>query len=314
MKAAIEVAKREDNAGVGTTKERYAWDKKWWEGHYASAADKFAAAVGRAGACSSSESESESDDDEAELMMKLGAALGKDGIVSSGSKADLKLMEELASGNHRGSTFGGRSGKLERIAKFEAEQLAKYGVQNGAAAPPVVVTATATTTVTKSSKKTKKEKTKKEKTKHAARDSDSDRSAGDVELVRGVAYEGEPSTSTKERDWWSKAGFAWGGVVGSKREQDLLRQGDDDDDATKSTKRGFTEDDQENLFKSAHETGVVRGTHRGLGGKGLIKTEWTGKRKTSFDDDDDDDKKSRGKKDKKEKKEKKEKKGKSSKK
>ena len=302
MKAAIEVAKREDNAGVGTTKERYAWDKKWWEGHYASAADKFAAAVGSKGEGSSSDSsDSDSDDEEAELMMKLGAALGKDGIVSSGSKADLKLMEELASGNHRGSTFGGRSGKLERIAKFEAEQLAKYGVQHGAAAAPVVVTATTSKRETKTTKKdSKKAKKEKKAKKHA--DSDSNHSARDVEVVRGAAYEGEPSTSTKERDWWSKAGFAWGGVVGSKREQDLFGDGSDG----KSTKRGFTEDDQENLFKSAHETGVVRGTHRGLGGKGLIKTEWEGKRKTSFDDEDDDkDATRRNKKEKKEKKEKK---------
>ena len=109
-----------------------------------------------------------------------------------------------------------------------------------------MVTATTSERETKTTKKDAK-KAKKEKAKKHA-DSDSNHSVRDVEVVRGAAYEGEPSTSTKERDWWSKAGFAWGGVVGSKREQDLLRDGNDG----KSTKRGFTEDDQENLFKSAH--------------------------------------------------------------
>ena len=137
------MVKREDNAGVGRAKTRYAWDEKWWEGTYANAASKIARVVGgeddekttsststsgRGG--DSSESEDSSED---ELAARLGTVTGRDGVAFSGSKSDLQLMHELAEDNHRGSTFGGRVGKLERIAKFEAEQLAKYGIQRGGA-------------------------------------------------------------------------------------------------------------------------------------------------------------------------------------
>jgi hypothetical protein len=56
--------------------------------------------------------------------------------------------------------------------------------------------------------------------------------------------------------------------VGSAREKSA--------DVPKSAKRGFTEDDQERLFHSAHDGKVERGAKRGLGGKGVIKTEHTG--------------------------------------
>ena len=81
-----------------------------------------------------------------------------------------------------------------------------------------------------------------------------------------------PSESTKTLAWWVNAKFQWGGLVGSARERSA--------DVPKSTKRGFTEDDQERLFHRAHDGKVERGAKRGLGGKGVMKTEHTGVRKT----------------------------------
>ena len=313
---AIEVVKREDNAGVGKRKTRYAWDEKWWEGTYANAASKIARVVGgeedgkttsstltsgRDG--DSSESEDSSED---EVAARLGTATGRDGVAFSGSKSDLQLMRELAEDNHRGSTFGGRVGKLERIAKFEAEQLAKYGIQRGSASAPAAA----------ETKKKPKEKSKKDKKK---RKSDGEGAVETTVRPSGVSYEGEKSLSTKLSDWWTRAGFAWGGLVGSKRERDLNDDGaaDDEDGADRAKRgKGFTENDQEALFKSAHETNVAKGTKRGLGGRGVLKSEWTGVRRTDFGDDDDDDvakndarrKNEKAKKEKKEKKDKKEKK------
>ena len=159
------MVKREDNAGVGRAKTRYAWDEKWWEGTYANAASKIARVVGgeddekttsststsgRGG--DSSESEDSSED---ELAARLGTVTGRDGVAFSGSKSDLQLMHELAEDNHRGSTFGGRVGKLERIAKFEAEQLAKYGIQRGSASAPAAAE-TKKTSQRKSRRRTRK--------------------------------------------------------------------------------------------------------------------------------------------------------------
>jgi len=301
----LEVTKREANAGLGKTKERYAWDEKWWEGHYANAAHKFAAAVGANGggdgdAASDSGDSDSGDSEEDALMVKLGTVTGRDGVAYSGSKSDLRLMEELARDNHRGSTFGGRVGKLERIAKFEAEQLAKYGIQSGTAVKPIE-TKTPGERGAKEKKKDKKKdkkKEKKEKKKEKSLDEDED------ETEPAAAYEGEQSASTKERDWWFRAGFAWGGLVGSKREKDLTT---DADGRPSKTRSGFTEDDQEALFKSAHERGVQKGTKRGLGGAGIIKSEWTGDRKTWTEDEDEAPKK-RAKKEKRDKKDKKKKK------
>lgn len=304
---ALEVTKREENAGLGKTKERYAWDEKWWEGHYANAAHKFAAAVGDAGA-SDSESSSDSDDSEEDaLMVKLGTVTGRDGVAYSGSKSDLKLMEELAKDNHRGSTFGGRVGKLERIAKFEAEQLAKYGIQSGSAVKAIETKTTPDERGdAKDKKKKKKEKKKDKKQEKKSTKYVDEKGEPEPESEPAAAYEGEQSASTKERDWWFRAGFSWGGLVGSKREKDLTT---DADGRPSKTRSGFTEDDQEALFKSAHERGVQKGTKRGLGGAGIIKSEWTGDRKTFAEDEDEDEApKKRAKKEKKDKKDKKKKK------
>ena len=46
LKEAISVDMKNDREGVGKEKkERYNWEEKWWEGHFKSAAEKFALAV-----------------------------------------------------------------------------------------------------------------------------------------------------------------------------------------------------------------------------------------------------------------------------
>ena len=46
LKEAISVDAKNDREGVGKEKkERYNWEEKWWEGHFKSAAEKFALAV-----------------------------------------------------------------------------------------------------------------------------------------------------------------------------------------------------------------------------------------------------------------------------
>lgn len=62
----------------------------------------------------------------------------------------------------------------------------------------------------------------------------------------GVLYEGEKFLSIKFSDWWTRAGFVWGGLVGSKRERDLNDDGVvDDEDGVDCVKcgKGFIEND-----------------------------------------------------------------------
>ena len=187
----------------------------------------------------------------------------------SGSKSDLKLMEELARDNHRGSTFGGRVGKLERIARFEAEQLAAHrGASSDAAASPVVVkTAREDEEKKKDEKKDKKKKKKKKKKKTSGGDDDErDGETGEKSAtLTAEEYEGEQSASTKKSDWWSRAGFAWGGVVGSKREKDLNDDGGktgekDAEGSVKVTKRRYL---------TRRTTRWCTRAKRGLGGRGV---------------------------------------------
>jgi hypothetical protein len=273
MSEALKVKKRELQQGLGADEAlRYKWEEKWWEGHFESAADKFAKAVAaHADSDSGSDSDSDSEDDETarnlaacavdangNALVTVGTAKGRDGILYSGKKSDLDLAKDLAKDSW--GNWGRAKGKLARIAAMEQEQLEKYGIQVGAANEKADESG-------KSARAGKDDGKRKREEKSAA-DEPSTPENAEEPVLTGEAYEGLPSESTKSRTWWVNAKFQWGGLVGSAREKSA--------DVPKSAKRGFTEDDQERLFHSAHDGKVERGAKRGLGGKGVIKTEHTG--------------------------------------
>ena len=266
MSEALKVKKRELQQGLGADEAlRYKWEEKWWEGHFESAADKFAKAVAaHADSDSGSDSDSDSDDDETTRnlasclvdangneLVSVGDAKGRDGIAYSGKKSDLDLARDLE--KDPWGNWGRAKGKLARVAAMEQEQLRKYGIQVGAA-----------------NEKADDAKARADGGKRASSDEPSTPDPEEPNLT-GAAYEGVPSESTKTLEWWVNAKFQWGGLVGSARERSA--------DVPKSARRGFTEDDQERLFHSAHDGKVERGAKRGLGGKGVIKTEHTGVKK-----------------------------------
>jgi hypothetical protein len=242
-------------------------------------------------------------------IVAAGKVKGRDGIYYSGRESDLKLAKDLAKGGGKGDGgfFGRAKGKLARIAEAEKAFMDKYGgVQEGDAARERAARGDdasssgggspdakkAKTSRTKASKRDKKKakaaaNDEAEAAKKAAKKADkkSKKSAPrtpspdpEPEPLTGEAYEGKPSASTLSLSWWQNAKFTWGGVVGSKRERDL------DDRSAVKRERGFTEDDQEALFNLAHDGKVEKRSKRGLGGKGVIKTEHTGT-KRRFDDD-----------------------------
>ena len=237
---------------------RYKWEEKWWEGHFESAADKFAKAVAaHADSDSGSDSDSDSEDDETarnlaacavdangNALVTVGTAKGRDGILYSGKKSDLDLAKDLAKDSW--GNWGRAKGKLARIAAMEQEQLEKYGIQVGAANEKADESG-------KSARAGKDDGKRKREEKSAA-DEPSTPENAEEPVLTGEAYEGLPSESTKNRTWWVNAKFQWGGLVGSAREKSA--------DVPKSAKRGFTEDDQERLFHSAHDGKVERGAKR----------------------------------------------------
>ena len=279
MSEALKVKKRDGEIGLGAEDSlRYKWEEKWWEGHFKSAADKFAEAVKHVDSESNSDSDSDSDSDSemarqlascavdhnGNAVMETGKVKGRDGIYYSGKKSDFDLAQDLAKDSW--GNWGRAKGKLARIAKMEEEQLAKYGIQAGEAT---------NTSSDDDSGDTKKEAKAADKKKAAA--APSTPSPEPEPQLTGEAWEGLPSKSTKEAKWWVNAKFVWGGLCGSAREKSS-------DVRKNSHKIGFTEDDQEALFNSAHAGKVEKGAKRGLGGKGQIKSEHTGT-KMRYDDE-----------------------------
>ena len=282
MSEALKVKKRELQQGLGADEAlRYKWEEKWWEGHFESAADKFAKAV--AAQCDSDsdsdDSDSDSEDDgmarnlascavdaNGNKLITVGSVKGRDGILYSGKKSDLDLAKDLAKDSW--GNWGRAKGKLARVAAMEQEQLEKYGIQVGEANKGGEGK--------DESEKNSKSSDKKSDSKQTSTSSAPSTPEPEEPVLTGEAYEGLPSQSTKTLEWWINAKFQWGGLVGSARERSA--------DVPKNNKRGFTEDDQEALFHSAHDGKVERGAKRGLGGKGVIKTEHTGVKKKFTED------------------------------
>ena len=320
IRNAIEIKKKDDLKGVGKTSERYNWEEKWWEGHFKKAADKFKAVVDLSakdavdGDDSDDGDDSETDEFEKnvrETMRDTTTATasatatkeknvnGNDGVKYNGCAKELKVAREIA----KEQGFRGRKGKLARVASFEEEQMKKYGIQTG-----TIDVRTTNNNNTKDSKAVAAAVVVTVEDEKSVNDGNNKKSS---DKKKGESYEGKQSKTTKKSSWWRNAGFLWGGLVGSKREldRDVIRKDDEDEDVDKNAKNGFTEKQQENIFKKAHEMASAKGSRRGLGDTAVNFTgkEFTGTKKAFDENDDDNDEKKKKKKKKERRLEKKEK-------
>ena len=309
LKEAISVDMKNDREGVGKEKkERYNWEEKWWEGHFKSAAEKFALAVveggGKGGgkdddderkgkgntsnlSSSSSESEDQFERNVREITSgnnvltkeeELKEEKGDDGMKYNGCQKELEVAREIA---REQSSFRGRKGKLKRIAGFEEAQMNALLKKRGFSREETIMnTNLEIREIRKAEEKDDDDEERKEReenTKKKRRKNFEEKKKG------GEAYEGKPSETTEIFSWWRNAGFSWGGLVGSKRELD--RDVDiNEDNHKENNKNGFTEDKQEDIFNQAHQMASAKGSRRGLGDKAKLGKEFTGT-KRSFDED-----------------------------
>ena len=305
LKEAISVDAKNDREGVGKEKkERYNWEEKWWEGHFKSAAEKFALAVVKGGGkggkddderkgkgnTSSSSSSSESEDEfernireitsgnnvmttkEEELKEK-----GDDGVKYNGCQKELEVAREIA---REQSSFRGRKGKLKRIAGFEEAQMNALLKKRGFSREETIMN---TNLEIREIRKVEEKDDEEEEQKEQEENTKKKRRKNFEEKKKGEAYEGKPSETTEKFSWWRNAGFSWGGLVGSKRELD--RDVDiNEDNHKENNNNGFTEDKQEDIFNQAHQMASAKGSRRGLGDKAKLGKEFTGT-KRSFDED-----------------------------
>jgi len=305
LKEAISVDAKNDREGVGKEKkERYNWEEKWWEGHFKSAAEKFALAVVKGGGkggkddderkgkgnTSSSSSSSESESDEFERNVREitsgGDVLmtkeelkekGDDGVKYNGCQKELEVAREIA---REQSSFRGRKGKLKRIAGFEEEQMNALLKKRGFSREETIMN---TNLEIREIRKVEEKDDEEEEQKEQEENTKKKRRKNFEEKKKGEAYEGKPSETTEKFSWWRNAGFSWGGLVGSKRELD--RDVDiNEDNHKENNNNGFTEDKQEDIFNQAHQMASAKGSRRGLGDKAKLGKEFTGT-KRSFDED-----------------------------
>lgn len=301
LKEAISVDAKNDREGVGKEKkERYNWEEKWWEGHFKSAAEKFALAVVKGGGkddekkkgkgnTSSSSSSSESESDEFERNVREitsgGDVLmtkeelkekGDDGVKYNGCQKELEVAREIA---REQSSFRGRKGKLKRIAGFEEEQMNALLKKRGFSREETIMN----TNLEIREIRKAEEKDDDEEQKEQEENTKKKRRKNFEEKKKGEAYEGKPSETTEKFSWWRNAGFSWGGLVGSKRELD--RDVDiNEDNHKENNNNGFTEDKQEDIFNQAHKMASAKGSRRGLGDKAKLGKEFAGT-KRSFDEE-----------------------------
>ena len=324
LKEAISVDAKNDREGVGKEKkERYNWEEKWWEGHFKSAAEKFALAVveggGKGGgkdddderkgkgntsnsSSSSSESEDEFERNVREITSGHNVLTTKDGVKYNGCQKELEVAREIA---REQSSFRGRKGKLKRIAGFEEAQMNALLKKRGFSREETIMnTNLEIREIRKAEEKDDDDEERKEReenTKKKRRKNFEEKKKG------GEAYEGKPSETTEKFSWWRNAGFSWGGLVGSKRELD--RDVDiNEDNHKENNKNGFTEDKQEDIFNQAHQMASAKGSRRGLGDKAKLGKEFTGTKRSFDEDEEKEDEKKKKRKEEKKMKKKKEKK------
>jgi hypothetical protein len=84
MAEALKVKKRDGEAGLGAEDVRYKWEEKWWEGHFKSAADKFADAVKNAVGSDSSDSDSDSDSEMARQLASCAVDANGNNVIATG--------------------------------------------------------------------------------------------------------------------------------------------------------------------------------------------------------------------------------------
>ena len=332
LKEAISVDMKNDREGVGKEKkERYNWEEKWWEGHFKSAAEKFALAVvegggkgggkddderkkGKEGNTSSSSSSSESEDEFERNVREITSGnnvlttkeelkeKGDDGVKYNGCQKELEVAREIA---REQSSFRGRKGKLKRIAGFEEAQMNALLKKRGFNREETIMNTNLE--IREIRKAEEKDDDSDDDEQKEQEENKKKRRKKEENKKKGEAYEGKPSETTEKFSWWRNAGFSWGGLVGSKRELD--RDVDiNEDNHKENNNNGFTEDKQEDIFNQAHQMASAKGSRRGLGDKAKLGKEFTGTKRSFDEDEEKEDEKKKKRKEEKKMKKKKEKK------
>jgi len=271
MTKAIEVQKKDDNAGIGGN-NRYGWEEKWWEAAFNANVQSLSSRAASDSDSSTSGSDSESEDETQLTTCQAGILRNRDGTVASASAAELKIAAAISK-DARGwaGRFGGREGKMERIRRQEAAAAERARIELGlpsndaSVAPPRPIKMSVTVktsdgdqghTVNKRKASDKGGvKPKKSKKNTSTAQTQGSMSAFTFAAAACSAHV-EKKVVEKDSKWWGCNYFVSAGYMAGLEPAD---------EATK--RQMFCEDDQENLYnrtqnnKAAGRQGIgVRGS------------------------------------------------------
>lgn len=271
MTKAIEVQKKDDNAGIGGN-NRYGWEEKWWEAAFNANVQSLSSRAASDSDSSTSGSDSESEDETQLTTCQAGILRNRDGTVASASAAELKIAAAISK-DARGwaGRFGGREGKMERIRRQEAAAAERARIELGlpsndaSVAPPrpIKMSVTVKTSDGDQGHTVNKRKASDKggvKPKKSKKDTSTAQTQGSMSAFTFAAAacsaHVEKKVVEKDSKWWGCNYFVSAGYMAGLEPAD---------EATK--RQMFCEDDQENLYnrtqnnKAAGRQGIgVRGS------------------------------------------------------
>lgn len=271
MTKAIEVRKKDDNAGIGGN-NRYGWEEKWWEAAFNANVQSLSSRAASDSDSSTSGSDSESEDETQLTTCQAGILRNRDGTVASASAAELKIAAAISK-DARGwaGRFGGREGKMERIRRQEAAAAERARIELGlpsndaSVAPPrpIKMSVTVKTSDGDQGHTVNKRKASDKggvKPKKSKKDTSTAQTQGSMSAFTFAAAacsaHVEKKVVEKDSKWWGCNYFVSAGYMAGLEPAD---------EATK--RQMFCEDDQENLYnrtqnnKAAGRQGIgVRGS------------------------------------------------------
>jgi len=293
---AIEVTKKEDNAGIGGN-NRYGWEEKWWEAAFNANVQSIADRAASDSDSSDSDSECDSEDETQLTTCQAGLLRNRDGTITSASADELKISASVSK-DARGwaGRFGGREGKMERIRRHEAEASERARVQlgllpkHGGAEPKASPAGKAAEKAEVRSSKPKRKstgeaRTKAKKVKKAKKSSSAAEElpeAGPAAMsafsfaAKAYAVHAEKQPVPQDKKWWGCNYFVSAGCLAGLEPAEEARK-----------RQTFCEDDQEKLY---HQTQDKKAAGRqGIGVRGSVIKIAGGKyegTKVKFDDND----------------------------
>eukprot|EP00193_Tetraselmis_chui_P019999 CAMPEP_0177790528 /NCGR_PEP_ID=MMETSP0491_2-20121128/23409_1 /TAXON_ID=63592 /ORGANISM="Tetraselmis chuii, Strain PLY429" /LENGTH=440 /DNA_ID=CAMNT_0019312621 /DNA_START=274 /DNA_END=1595 /DNA_ORIENTATION=+ len=283
MTKAIEVQKKDDNAGIG--------GNNGMAGGESANVQSLSSRAASDSDSSTSGSDSESEDETQLTTCQAGILRNRDGTVASASAAELKIAAAISK-DARGwaGRFGGREGKMERIRRQEAAAAERARIELGlpsndaSVAPPrpIKMSVTVKTSDGDQGHTVNKRKASDKggvKPKKSKKDTSTAQTQGSMSAFTFAAAacsaHVEKKVVEKDSKWWGCNYFVSAGYMAGLEpaEEATKRQMFCEDDtglepADEATKRQmFCEDDQENLYnrtqnnKAAGRQGIgVRGS------------------------------------------------------